>query len=106
GTAEARRARRRTDSEHTRGRSPVELEQDTERDHLALGSRQLGERRLEPRREALAEGALRGLRLAARIPRFTAAPPLLGAEVVERGVARDLAEPRARRGSPRIEAPP
>src|SRR5207253_10363831 len=47
-----------------------------------------------------------GLRRVRRPARLPAAAALLGAEVVERRIVRDVAEPRARRGPPRVEAPP
>src|SRR5438128_9763599 len=103
--AQARRARRRADSEYARRRSPVELEQDAQREHLPLAGREFGERRLERSRQAF-ERLLLALRRAGDIRRLPAAPPLLGAKVVERRVARDVAEPRARRRAARVEAPP
>src|SRR5919197_136058 len=103
--AQARRARRRADSEHARRRSAVQLEQDAQREHLPLAGRELGERRLERRRQPF-EPRLPGLGRARREARLPATTPLLGAEMVEGRVARDVAEPRARRRAARVEAPP
>src|SRR5919202_3999760 len=103
--AQARRARGRADSEHARRRPSVELEEDAQRDDFSLAGGELGERRLERRRQA-AELPLLALRRVCSVGRLSAAAPVLGAEVVERGVARDLAEPGARRGAARVEAAP
>ena len=82
----------------------VDVEDDAQRDHLALAGRERGERRLEVGREALGEALVdalvrRGELLA---PRAAA----LGAEVVERDGARDLAEPGLRRAARGVEAVP
>src|SRR5919204_3965376 len=106
GTAQSGRARRRSDAEHARRRPAVELEQDTERDHLSLAGGELGQRRLERGRQALAERALVRLGRTRRVARLAPAPPLLGAKVIERGAAGDLAEPGARRRATGVEAPP
>ena len=53
--------------EHAGRCRAVEVEQDAERDHLALGRRQLAQRPLERPRQALREHGL-GLRLAIRKP--------------------------------------
>src|SRR5919108_3583097 len=106
GAAQAGRARRLADAEHARRRAAVEFEQDAKRDHLSLACRELAERLLKRRREALAERPLVRLRGAGGVARLAAAAALLGTEVVERGAARDLAEPGARRRAARGEAPP
>src|ERR671922_2680595 len=106
GAAQAGRARRLADAEHARRRAAVELEEDAERDHLALAGGELGQRRLERRGQSLAERAVVRLRRVRRVARLTPAPPLLGAEVVERRIARDLAEPRPRSRPARVESPP
>src|SRR5919199_1002109 len=103
--AQARRARGRADSEHARRRPPVELEEDAQRDDLSLAGGELGERRLERRRQ-VAELPLLALRSLRGVGRLAAAAPILGAEVVEGGVARDVAEPGPRRGAARVEAAP
>ena len=82
----------------------VEVEQDAERDHLALagGERAQGgfEVGREPFDEALLDPVVLGGELLA--PRA----PALGAEVVERDRARDLAEPGAGGAAVRVEAVP
>src|SRR2546429_2529747 len=103
--AQARRARRRADSEHTRRRPAVQLQQDAQREDLPLAGGQLGERDLERSREPF-ERLLLALLSLGGIRRLPAAAPLLGAKVVERRVARDVAEPRARSRPARVEAPP
>ena len=82
----------------------VELEHDAKRDDLAIGGAQRRHRALELRREP--ELGRRRLSLRLRDRTLAAAAPLLGAEVVERGAARDRAEPRACRRARRIEPAP
>ena len=55
GAAQAGRACRLADAEHARRRPPVELEQDAERDHLALAGGKLGEGLSPSLEAALAE---------------------------------------------------
>src|SRR5918994_3623103 len=101
---EARRDVRRADPEHAAGLLAVELEQDAQRDHLALGGAQRRDRRFQIGREPLAEGLpdlVRG-----GDPLLAAPSPVLAPEPVERGRARDLAEPRAGRGAARVETRP
>src|SRR5438477_10197272 len=102
--AEARRARRLADPEHAgRGRA-VELEDDAQRDHLALAGRQLSQRLLERAGQSVDELADELLTPAEGILPPSAAR--LRAEPVDRDVVRDLAQPRARRASARVEATP
>src|SRR3954453_19032252 len=103
GSAQSGRARGRADSQDTRGRRAVEIEQPTKRDDLAL-------RRGQPRQRSLDVpgyelGLLRFVE-AARISLLAAPTPRVGAKVVERYAAGDRAEPRACASAARIEAPP
>src|SRR5260221_12278014 len=103
-TAQPCRARGLADSEHARGARAVELEQDAERDDLALSGRQLAHRLLQ--RPGQAVHQLRRLREVAGVRLLTAAAPRLGAEPVDGDRARNTTEPRAGRAAPRIEASP
>src|SRR5579875_528843 len=58
GPAEPGRTRGTADPEHPRGTRPVELEQDTQRDDLALGRREPLQRPLELRRRPFREDGL------------------------------------------------
>src|SRR5581483_10956805 len=98
-----RRACGRTDSEQPRRGLAVEAEQDAQGDHLALAGGQRGERALEPRRQAATEDLLALDGLAHRVQPFAPPPPRLGAEVVERARARDLAQPRLGARTFRVE---
>ena len=82
----------------------VEVEHDAERDHLALAGGQRAQRRLEVGREPLDEPLLDPLGLGGEL--LAPRAPALGAEVVERDRARDLAEPGARRAAVGVEAVP
>src|SRR5436305_3235733 len=101
---QARRAVRRRDPEHACSRRSVELENDTQRDHLALAGGERAQRGLERGREALGDALLEPLRHRGELLAPGAAP--LAAEVVERDRARDLAEPCARRSARRVVAVP
>src|SRR5438105_4636544 len=101
--AQTCRAGGRADSEDAGGRGSIELEQHPQRHDLALCRREPRERRLE---RARPERRLFRVHLLARVSLLAATPPLLGAEVIERGAARDPAEPGTRRSSAGIEAPP
>src|SRR5262249_7710172 len=101
--AEPRRARRLADPEQARRRRAVELEQHTQRNHLTVGRRKRVERRRE---RAFPVHSLLGFGQLARVSRLAPAPSLLGAEVVERNTARDLAQPRARGAATRVEPSP
>src|SRR6185312_80744 len=107
GAAQARRARGRADPEHSRRHLAVQLEHYPQRDDLPLGRREPRERLLEPRGQPFPANrpgvlSLLGGGEAALAP----AAAVLGAKVVERGRARELAEPRASRPAARVEAPP
>ena len=83
----------------------VDVEHDAQRDHLALAGGERGERRLEVGREAFGEALVDPLGHGGEL--LAARAPPLGAEVVERDGARDLAEPglrRAARGSKRCQS--
>src|SRR5712692_5625067 len=103
GPAQSRRAGSRADSEHAGHGRPVELEQNAQRNHFTLGRRQASQRRLEL---AGAERRLFRFREVARIALLPPPAPLLRTEVIERGRARDSAEPRTGTPTPGIEAPP
>src|SRR5579884_1143253 len=90
---QARRAVGGGDAEDAGGGARVEVEQDAERDHLALAGAEPRERRLEVGREPLAEARLDALRRRRQL--LASRPASFGAEVVEGDRARDLAEPRA-----------
>src|SRR5207247_6457342 len=105
-TVQPRRAGRRADPEETCSDVAVQPEQDPQRDHLALAGGQARERALEPRREPAAEHLLVLDRFAHGIEILPPAAPLLGAEVVERAGAGDLAEPRLRARALRVEPLP
>src|SRR4029079_15326589 len=96
-------AGRPADPEHACGGRAVELQEDAQRDNLPLGRREPGQRLAE-----LAGDGRRLLRLGcpAREPLLAPEPPLLRTQMVERGAARDLAEPRAGAAPSRVEAPP
>src|SRR5437762_1442855 len=106
GAREAGRARRRADPEHARGGLAVEVEDDAERDHLALGGREAAHGVLEVGRQALDEPRLLDVSFANGVDVFATTAALLCAEVVERSRARDLAQPRLRAAAARVEAPP
>src|SRR6478752_5031850 len=92
------------DAEHARRGRRIHVEDDAQRNHLALSGGECGQSRFEVRRETFGEvlfDALvwRGELLA---PRAAA----LGAEVVERDGARDLTEPGLGRPARGVEAVP
>src|SRR5581483_11028234 len=91
--AQARGAVRLGDAEHAGRRSGVEVEQDPERDDLALARAERRECGLEVGREPLGETLLDAL--LARRELLASCAPAFGAEVVERHRPRDLAEPGA-----------
>src|SRR5581483_5717914 len=101
---QARRAVRGGDAEHTRGGLRVELEHDAKRDHLALAGGERAERGLELRREAVRQRLLVSLRDGGAL--LPPQPAALGAEVVERDRAGELAEPGAWRAAALVEAVP
>src|SRR5207244_5999614 len=101
--AEPRRTGGLADSQQARGAGAVELEQHTQRDHLALGGRELAQRRGEC---AFPPGRLRGRVEVPCVTLLAAQSPLLGPEVIERDMTRDCAEPGTRSASARIEPPP
>src|SRR5207244_10201492 len=84
GAAEPRRAGGGADAEQPGDRRPVELQQDTQGDDLALAGRELAERALERRGDALGEQRLGHALLLARVDVLAPPPAALGAEVVER----------------------
>src|SRR5207237_4868710 len=84
----------------------VELEQDAQRDHLALGRRERIERHPEDRRQHAREAGLADIRRLGAVPLLPPPAPLLAAKVVERRVPGDPAEPRAGRRPARVEAAP
>src|SRR5204863_9013915 len=104
--AQPRRAGRLTDPEHAGRALAVEVEQDPQRQYLALRRGQPGERRVELRGEALAERRLLRIRALQRVTAFAASPPLLRAKMVERRRARELAEPGASAPAARVEPAP
>src|SRR5579872_3893833 len=104
GATQPSRARGLADPEHTRGTRAVELEQDTQREHLALGRRELAHRLLDRARQSVHQ--VLGVREVARVRILAAAAARLGSEPVDRDRPGDAAEPRARRAAPRVEAPP
>src|SRR5262249_29152919 len=104
--AEPGRARRRRDAEDAGGRLDLQVEQDAQGDHLALAGRQRRERTLELRREPPEEAVLDLVRELGGVRMLASSPPLLGAEVVESGGARDAAQPRLRAPPAWIEASP
>src|SRR4051812_40619885 len=101
---EARGAVGGRDAEHGCRRAGVEVEHDPERDHFALARAQSAQAGLELGREALGEPGLERLGHGGEL--LPAHAALLGAEVVERDRARDLAEPGAGRAALGIEAVP
>src|SRR5207253_5156056 len=101
---ETRRAVGGGDAEHARGGPGVEVEDDAERDHLALAGGQAEQRGLELGREPFGNALLEDL--GHRYELLALHAPPLGAEVVERDRARDLAEPGADRPAPLVEAVP
>src|SRR5437588_1326045 len=103
GAAEPRRARGLTDPEQPRRGRTVELEQHSQGDDLALGRGQLAERRRE---RAFAPRGVVDVRHATRIAILASNAPFLSAEVVERDVSCDPAQPGARSSAPRIELAP
>src|SRR6266849_3736476 len=103
-TAQACRARGLADSKHACGARAVELEEDAERDDLALGRRQLTHRLLQ--RPGQSVHQLGRLREVARVRLLAAAPARLRAEPVDGDRPRDATEPGAGRAAPRIKAPP
>ena len=103
-TVETRRAVGFRDAEHARGSPGVEIEHDAERDDLALAGGEPPERRLEIGRETLREAGVEALVRSREL--LAAAAAALGAEVVERDRARDLAEPGASGAALRVEAVP
>src|SRR5205823_2500772 len=90
---EPRRAGGRADPEQPCRRLAIQLQDDAQRDHLALACRETGERGLERRREPVAEHLLPGISLTRGVGLFSSATPLLRAKVVERGRAGELAQP-------------
>ena len=82
----------------------VEIEHDAERDDLALAGGEPAERRFEVGREALDEALVDPLGRRGEL--LAPGAPALGAEVVERDGARDLAEPGAGGAALRVEAVP
>src|SRR5207249_9966678 len=92
------------DAEHACSRSCIELEHDAERDHLALAGRERVQRCLELRRQSLGQRLV--ITIGYRRKFFAAQASPLGAEVVERDPARELAEPRPRRAAPLVESVP
>src|SRR3954454_3247250 len=92
------------DPEDARGGRRVQVEHDAQCDDLALAGGEHAERGLEVGCEALGEALLEALRDGGQLLAPGAAA--LAAEVVERHRARDLAEPRAGRPAPRVEAVP
>src|SRR3989304_5524260 len=92
------------DAEHARGLVAVEVEEDAQRNHLALAVREGAQCRLELGREPLAKARVGAV--LARRGLLAPPPPLLGAEPVERGRARDLAEPRTGAPGPRGDGGP
>src|SRR5205085_8814470 len=103
---QSRRARRSADPEQARRGGTVELEDDAEREHLALARRQYAQRLLERRRQSVRERGLRDLRRRTRVAVFAASPALIGTEPVKRDVASNGAEPRTRLAAARVEPPP
>src|SRR5262249_30087769 len=106
GAAQPRRARRRADPEDARRRLAVQVEQHAQCDHLALAGGEAAERPLQLRREAAVDPVLRLERLAQRVDALASAPPPLRPEVVERGRARELAEPGADAAAAGVEPVP
>ena len=107
GAGEPCRARRRRDLEQSRGLAGIELEQDAQRDDLAVGCTQPSEARLERGRVAVAQaGCIRrgAFGLALRGEPLARAAALLGTQVVERTGARDREQPAARARAARVEA--
>src|SRR5437763_3757830 len=97
GAVKPRRACSRADPEQPCGRFPVEVEQDAQRDHLALGRREAVERRLERGRIAVAEHLPPDrFRVEQRIGPLALPAALLCPEVVESRRAREREEPRLR----------
>ena len=82
----------------------VEVEQDAERDDFALAGGEGGERRLEVGGEAFREALVDAVGCRGEL--LAAHAPALGAEVVERDRARDLAEPGAGGAAVGVEAVP
>src|SRR5581483_2948034 len=99
------RAGGRGDPEHAGSGLAVQIEQDAERDHLALAGRELRKRALERRREA-AEHPVLVLSTLQRVCALATPAPLLGPEVVERRRAREVEEPGPRAAAPRVEPAP
>ena len=92
------------DAEHARRGARVEIEQDAERDDLALAGRERAQGGLEVGREPFDEALLDPVVLGGEL--LAARAPALGAEVVERDRARDLAEPGAGGAAVGVEAVP
>src|SRR4051795_4428484 len=97
---EARRAVGGGDAEHIRGGPGVEVEDDAQRDHLALAGREPEHPALELRREAFGDALVDPLRHGGELLAARAAS--LRAKVVERDRARDLAEPGPLRPALRV----
>ena len=95
--AQPGRAGGRRDAEDAGGGLDVEVEQHAQRDHLALAGGQRRERALELRREPAEEPVLGVVGLVGRVGTLATAAALLRAEMVERGRARELAQPGAAR---------
>src|SRR4029453_17566297 len=91
--------------QYASGRLGVELEDDAQCDDLALGAGERPERLPEDRTVLVRELDLRATLGLGRGPR---APParFLGAEMVEGGAARELAQPRLGGPTLRVEARP
>src|SRR4051812_1110327 len=106
GAGEPRRACGRADAEHARRGRPVEVDDDAERDQLALGRRQPSECAVERGGEALGEARLLGLRQLARERVLAADASSLGPEMVERDRAGELAEPGPGAAAGLVEAVP
>src|SRR5581483_10150894 len=101
---QARRAVGRRDAEDACGRAGVEVEQDAQRDHLALACRETPERRLDVGRQPVGKAELDGFRRCGELLPAESAP--LRPEMVERDRPRHLEEPGARGAATRVEAVP
>src|SRR5215207_2633631 len=100
---EPRRAGRCGDAEDAGGLLRVELEDDAQRDHLALGAGERSERLPEDRPELVWKLDLRpAVRLGDAL--FAPPPTVFGAKMVERRAAGQLAEPGLSASSFRVES--